>query len=90
VSKQEHDAAVAVLRGAGRHPDRPWYRSGAGVLERHGLRGLAIDLDGPASEVDGRAAARAGAFDLAVSLTAIEHVFDSDNFLRFCVSRPGP
>ena len=52
---------------------------------------LSVDLDGSAGEVDGRAATRAGAFDLVVSLAAIEHVFDSDNFLRFChtVLKPG-
>lgn len=129
MSKREYDAAAAVLRGAVRHGDRPWSRSAEGVLERHGLRGLAcldlgagnaefsevlrdrfgmrvtcadyapahlerqrslgfdtlrVDLDGPAAEVDGTAAASAGAFDLVVSLATIEHVFDSDNFLRFC------
>ncbi len=50
-----------------------------------------VDLDGSADEVDRTASARAGAFDLVVSLAAIEHVFDSDNFLRFChtVLKPG-
>jgi SAM-dependent methyltransferase len=136
VSKQEYDARGAVLRAAKRHADRPWYRSAEGVLERHGLRGLAcldlcagnaefsetlrerfamhvtcadyapahlehqralgfdilsVDLDGSIADVDRTAAARAGAFDLVVSLAAIEHVFDSDNFLRFChtVLKPG-
>jgi SAM-dependent methyltransferase len=129
VSKEEHDANVSVRRGAARHADRPWYRSAAGVLDRHGLRGLTcldlcagnaefseilrdrfamhvtcadyapvhlehqrslgfdavrVDLDGPAVEVDRTAAPHAGTFDLVVSLAAIEHVFDSDNFLRFC------
>lgn len=128
MSKLEHDAAAAVARGAERHPERPWYRSATGVLERRGLRGLrcldlcagnaefseilrdrfamrvtcadyapahlerqrslgfdvlAVDLDGPGADVD-RAAAGAAAFDLVVSLATIEHVFDSDNFLRFC------
>lgn len=136
MSKQEHDAAVAVGRSAARHVDRPWYRSAEGVLEEHGLRGLtcldlcagnaefsellrerfsmrvtcadyapahlehqralgfdtvAVDLDGPADEVDRAAAGAAGIFDLVVSLAAIEHIFDSDNFLRFChtVLKPG-
>jgi SAM-dependent methyltransferase len=135
VSKEEHDAAAAVLRGAARYPDRPWYRSATRGLERRRLRGLAcldlcagnaefsevlrdrfamrvtcadyapahlehqrslgfdtlrVDLDAPAVEVDRAAAARAGAFDLVVSLATIEHVFDADNFLRFChaVLRP--
>jgi SAM-dependent methyltransferase len=52
---------------------------------------LRVDLDGATADVDRAAAARAGAFDLVVSLAAIEHVFDSDNFLRFChiVLKPG-
>lgn len=136
MSKTEHDTAAAEMRGAERHPERPWYRSAAGVLERRGLRGLRcldlcagnaefsellrdrfamrvtcadyapahlerqrslgfdvlrVDLDGPAGEVDRAAGASAGAFDLVVSLATIEHVFDSDNFLRYChtVLKPG-
>jgi len=52
---------------------------------------LRVDLDGSAAEVDRTAAASAGAFELVVSLATIEHVFDSDNFLRFChtVLKPG-
>jgi SAM-dependent methyltransferase len=129
MSKEEHDARAALVRGAARHVDRPWYRSAQRVLERHHLRGLTcldlcagnaefseilrdrfamrvscadyapahlehqralgfdtlrVDLDGSAAEVDRAAAASAAAFDLVVSLAAIEHVFDSDNFLRFC------
>jgi SAM-dependent methyltransferase len=136
VSKLEHDAAAAVLRGAERHGDRAWYRSAAGALERHDLRGLScldlcagnaefseilrdrfamrvtcadyapahlehqrslgfgvlpVDLDGSADEVDRAGGASAAAFDLVASLATIEHVFDSDNFLRFChaVLKPG-
>jgi SAM-dependent methyltransferase len=136
VSKQEHDSAAAILRGARRHVDRAWYRSAGDVLERHRLRGLTcldlcagnaefseilrdrfamrvtcadyapahlehqrslgfdtllVDLDGQADAVDRAAAARTEAFDLVVSLAAIEHVFDSDNFLRFChtILKPG-
>jgi SAM-dependent methyltransferase len=136
MSKVEHDAAAAVLRGSEHHADRPWYRSAAGVLERNGLRGLAcldlcagnaefseilrehfgmrvtcadyapahlehqrslgfdvlpVDLDGAATDVDTRAGSSAGTFDLVVSLATIEHVFDSDSFLRFChtVLKPG-
>ena len=136
MSKQEHDAGVAILRGSARRADRPWYRSAAQVFERHGLRGLTcldlcagnaefsellrdrfamrvtcadyapahlehqrslgfdtltVDLDGSADEVDRTAAASAGAFDLVASLATIEHVFDVDNFLRFChtVLKPG-
>jgi SAM-dependent methyltransferase len=52
---------------------------------------LSVDLDRSMADVDRAAAPRAGAFDLVVSLAAIEHVFDSDNFLRFChtVLKPG-
>jgi SAM-dependent methyltransferase len=52
---------------------------------------LSVDLDRSMADVDRAAAARAGAFDLVVSLAAIEHVFDSDTFLRFChtVLKPG-
>jgi SAM-dependent methyltransferase len=136
MSKQEHDAAASVVRGAARHRDRAWYRSAECVLERHRLRGLAcldlcagnaefsellrerfamrvtcadyapahlehqrclgfdtlsVDLDGSAAEVDRTAAASAGAFELVVSLATIEHIFDADNFLRFChtVLKPG-
>jgi len=136
MSKQEHDAAAAVLRGAEQHVDRPWYRSAAGVLERRGLRGLRcldlcagnaefsqilrdrfamsvtcadyapahlehqrslgfdvlpVDLDGSAAAVDQTAGGSTETFDLVVSLATIEHVFNSDNFLRFChaVLKPG-
>ena len=136
MSKQEHDAGAAIVRGAARRLDRPWYRSAERVLERHRLSGLtcldlcagnaefsellrdrfamrvtcadyapahlehqralgfdtlAVDLDGSAAEVDRTAAARAGAFELVVSLATIEHVFGSDNFLRLChtVLKPG-
>lgn len=136
MSKEERDAASAVLRGAARHVDRPWYRSAEGALRRHGLRGLAcldlcagnaefsellrdrfamrvtcadyapahlerqralgfdtlrIDLDAATAEIDRIAAGHTAAFDLVVSLATIEHVFDSDNFLRFChtVLKPG-
>jgi SAM-dependent methyltransferase len=63
-------------------------------LERQRALGfdiLSVDLDGAVADVDLTAAARAGAFDLVVSLAAIEHVFDSDTFLRFChtVLKPG-
>jgi SAM-dependent methyltransferase len=52
---------------------------------------LSVDLDRSMADVDRAAVARAGAFDLVVSLAAIEHVFDSDTFLRFChtVLKPG-
>lgn len=136
MSKAEHDGRAAARRGEAAHYGRPWYRSAAGVLERHGLRGLrcldlcagnaefaeilrerfamqvtcadyapahlahqqqlgfdtlAVDLDAGSDAVDRAAGARAGAFDLVVSLATIEHVFDSDNFLSLChtVLKPG-
>lgn len=55
-----------------------------------GFRTLAVDLDADADSVDAIANEHQAAFDLVVSLATIEHVFDSDNFLRFChmVLRP--
>lgn len=49
-----------------------------------GFETLKVDLDAAEAEVDALAHSRAGQFDLVVSLATIEHVFDSDNFLRFC------
>ncbi|MEI6168076.1 MAG: methyltransferase domain-containing protein [bacterium] len=56
-----------------------------------GFDTLHVDLDADASEVDRVAKNHAGTFDLVVSLATIEHVFDSDNFLRLChtVLKPG-
>jgi SAM-dependent methyltransferase len=56
-----------------------------------GFDTLPVDLDGGAAEVDRKAVGRADAFELVVSLATIEHVFDSDSFLRFChtVLKPG-
>lgn len=56
-----------------------------------GFDTLKVDLDAGEAEVDAQARANAGRFDLVVTLATIEHVFDSDNFLRFChtVLKPG-
>lgn len=56
-----------------------------------GFDTLQVDLDADAAEVDRVAQTRACTFDLVVSLATIEHVFDSDNFLRLChtVLKPG-
>ena len=56
-----------------------------------GFDALQVDLDAGEATVDALARQNAGRFDLVVSLATIEHVFDSDNFLRFChtVLRPG-
>jgi len=50
-----------------------------------------VDLDADTAVVDAIAQTRASAFDLIVSLATIEHIFNSDNFLRLChtVLRPG-
>lgn len=45
---------------------------------------LRVDLDAESAVVDAWAMEYAERFDLIVSLATIEHVFDSDNFLRFC------
>jgi 2-polyprenyl-3-methyl-5-hydroxy-6-metoxy-1,4-benzoquinol methylase len=56
-----------------------------------GFETFHVDIDADAREIDGVAARHAGTFDLVVSLAAIEHVFDSDNMLRFAhtVLKPG-
>ncbi|MDA1082518.1 MAG: methyltransferase domain-containing protein [Gemmatimonadetes bacterium] len=58
---------------------------------RNGFKTIHVDLEAAAAEVDSLAATYAGQFDLVVSLAAIEHVFDSDNMLRFAhtVLKPG-
>lgn len=56
-----------------------------------GFETFAVDIDADARQVDATAQKYAGSFDLVVSLAAIEHVFDSDNLLRFAhtVLKPG-
>jgi SAM-dependent methyltransferase len=56
-----------------------------------GFDTLRVDLDSESAVVDARAMEYAERFDLIVSLATIEHVFASDNFLRFCwkVLKPG-
>lgn len=128
MSKTEHDARVAELRGVITQYERPWYKSAAMLLQRRGLSGLRcldlcagnaefseilrdrfdmkvtcadyapahlkrqrelgfttlpVDLDANTESVDATASKHAGVFDLVVSLATIEHVFDSDNLLRF-------
>lgn len=51
--------------------------------EKEGFQVIEVDLDGAADDVDRVAAIYAGKFDLVVNLAAIEHVFNSDNLLRF-------
>lgn len=57
----------------------------------NGYETLLVDVDADASEVDKVAESHAGRFDLVVNLAAIEHVFNSDNLLRFAhtVLKPG-
>ncbi len=136
MSKQEHDAAVAVMREETSTFDKPWYRSCAEVIEESGLRNLKcldiccgngefsiilrdrfdmdvtcadyiehhlnkvagdgfqtfkIDVDGDAEEVGAIAEQYKNQFDLVVNIAAIEHIFNSDNLLRFIhtVLKPG-
>ena len=55
-----------------------------------GFQTLPVDLDANTESVDATASKHAGTFDLVVSLATIEHIFDSDNLLRFAhtVLRP--
>jgi len=52
--------------------------------EKLGFDTLSIDLDAESAVVDSGAMEYSNRFDLIVSLATIEHVFASDNFLRFC------
>ncbi|MCI5221387.1 MAG: class I SAM-dependent methyltransferase [Candidatus Electrothrix sp. AR4] len=56
-----------------------------------GFATLPVDIDAAAEQVDASAEPHAGKFDLVVNLAAIEHVFNSDNLLRFAhtVLKPG-
>jgi len=59
--------------------------------EEHGFATITVDIDANAGDVDSAAAPYADTFDLVVNLAAIEHVFNSDNLLRFAhtVLKPG-
>jgi SAM-dependent methyltransferase len=128
LSKKEHDADVAAYRKTVHTFDKPWYRSGLRLIEKHALSGLvcldlcsgncefsqllrdkrrmemtcadyipshldrasalgfdhfSLDLDGDASVVDAIAHKNRERYDMVVNLAAIEHVFNSDNLLRF-------
>ena len=48
-----------------------------------GFPTIEIDLDSDAECVDRAAAEHAGKFDLVVNLAAVEHVFNSDNLMRY-------
>ncbi len=58
---------------------------------KDGFSTIEIDLDGDAASVDRAAEEHTGKFDLVVSLATIEHVFNSDNLLRYAhtVLKPG-
>lgn len=60
-------------------------------VESEGFATITVDIDAAAGEVDAAAAPHAGTFDLVVNLAAIEHIFNSDNLLRFAhtVLKPG-
>jgi len=59
--------------------------------DREGFRLIKVDLDADAEAVDEIAAAQAERFDMVVNLAAVEHVFNSDNLMRFAhtVLKPG-
>lgn len=48
-----------------------------------GFPTISVDIDATEKDVDAAAAPHATQFDLVVNLAAIEHVFNSDNLLRF-------
>lgn len=52
-------------------------------VEEQGFATFHVDIDEDLDQVDQAAAKHEADFDLVVSLAAIEHVFDSDNLLRF-------
>ncbi|XCN73766.1 MAG: methyltransferase domain-containing protein [Candidatus Electrothrix aestuarii] len=56
-----------------------------------GFSTVSVDIDASEKELDAAASPHAGQFDLVVNLAAIEHVFNSDNLLRFAhtVLTPG-
>jgi 2-polyprenyl-3-methyl-5-hydroxy-6-metoxy-1,4-benzoquinol methylase len=60
-------------------------------VEEQGFATIPVDIDAAAEQVDASAAPHAGKFDIVVNLAAIEHVFNSDNLLRFAhtVLKPG-
>ena len=59
--------------------------------QEQGFPVIPVDIDTSAQQVDAAAEPYAGKFDLVVNLAAIEHVFNSDNLLRFAhtVLKPG-
>jgi SAM-dependent methyltransferase len=61
------------------------------TAKKSGFETFRLDIDADAVEVDGTAALYSQRFDLVTNLATIEHVFDSDNLLRFShsVLKPG-
>lgn len=61
------------------------------TADKNGYETILLDVDADAEQVDQVAAKHARQFDLVVNLAAIEHVFNSDNLLRFAhtVLKPG-
>jgi len=59
--------------------------------ENDGFETISVNIDDDAENVDSIAIKYAGKFDIVVNLAAIEHVFNSDNLLRFAhtVLKPG-
>lgn len=52
-------------------------------VAQKGFETVLVDIDQDGAQVDQIAAEYAGKFDIVANLAAIEHVFDSDNLLRF-------
>ncbi len=136
MSKLEHDAAVAELRGKISTLNKAWYQSCSDLLtaknitklrcldlccgngefsqilrdkhqmevtcadyipfhlqhaETDGFETISVNIDDDADNVDSVAVKHVGKFDIVVNLAAIEHVYNSDNLLRFAhtVLKPG-
>lgn len=58
--------------------------------KKQGFEAINVDLESDSGSVDRVAEKYAGCFDLVVNLAGVEHVFDSDNLMRFAhtVLRP--
>jgi SAM-dependent methyltransferase len=60
-------------------------------VEKEGFRTISVDIDRDSEQIDRLAESYKASFDLVVNLAAIEHVYNSDNLLRFAhrVLKPG-
>ena len=55
-------------------------------VEKEGFTIIAVDIDQDSEQIDQLAEKHRASFDLVVNLAAIEHVYNSDNLLRFAHS----